>query len=1140
MPRDDELLRNITTFPKLVKYLRDELQWPIEETSFDDLTFDYEPEELGLDPKTAVKVRSIKQLRPLTAGQPWGVFFVEFERKRLPVVVMRRILSALALKKRASAGKSDQAAWRASDLLFISSFGEEGGRGITFAHFAPDDQGHDLPALKVLGWDGDDTKLHTQAVAESLASSLTWPSNARDVNAWRTQWSSAFVLANREVVTTSRELSIQLAKLAVGIREQVKTLLVSESDRGPLRKLHKAFKEALLHDLDEDGFADMYAQTVAYGLLAAKLENPDSPTPLTASALADMIPPTSPFLKGLLSTFLKVGGRKGYLDFDELGIDDIVDLLRNAKMKAILLDFGDLKPEEDPVLHFYELFLNGYDHAQRVSRGVFYTPKPVVHYIVRSIDEILRTEFGLLDGLADTTTWGEMASRRPGLAIPKGSRPDQPFIQILDPATGTATFLVEVIDVIYSTMTAKWHGQGRTKTEIEGLWNEYVPRHLLPRLYGFELQMAPYTIAHIKVGLKLRETGYQFESTQRLRIYLTNSLEDPIEFSDPLGLLLPALADEARAVAAVKLLLKPTVVLGNPPYSGTSTNNGGWIVGLIKDYKQVDGKPLGERNPKWLQDDYVKFFRFVQWKIDRAGIGVLGLITNHSYLDNPTFRGMRQSLMGSFDQLYFLDLHGNSLKKERCPDGSKDENVFDIQQGVAVSLLLKQPKRGNGRSVTCHADCWGSREAKYSWLDNHGHGLTDHWEQLLPESPSYLFVPRDSSMAKDYLSFPSMKDIFGISGVGMTTARDEFVIDTDRTALLERIRLLKHDKGSDEELHAHSGIRRKNGWSIRKAWEMLQSLSDRQLEGLVVPVLYRPFDVRWIFYHDSVVWRTVKRVMCHMLSGDNVAIIAPRQFKEKAGAFVTSTVATHKTVSAYDINTVFPLYVFEPPDNVGQDAFESAVGQPRLTNLNSRRVVSIGRDPGLCILRDGHGNPADGSTSPEALFAYIYAILYSPSYRALYSQFLKSDFPRIPFAKGKDTFCKLVKLGQHLINLHLIRSPELDSPISRFCGKGGSSIRKIGYSTDERRVSINMTQYFDDVEPDTWSYQIGGYQVLLKWLQDRGPKGGKPGRVLSADDILHYRKIVTAIAKTIELQAEIDRVIATAGGFPAAFVTGEP
>ncbi len=510
-----ERLRQIRTFPSLIKFLRDELDWPILDEDFEELTFDYSPEELGIDPANAAKIQEIKRLRPLDVNQPWGIFFVKFEPKRLPVVALRRILSRVVLKKRASANRAESAAWQADDLLFISNYGEGGDRHISFAHFAQHGRKNDLPTLKVLGWDNLDTPLHLDHVAKMLVGRLSWPDDPDDLEDWRRIWREAFTLRHQEVINTSRDLAVSLAELARAIRDRIRTILKIETKDGPLTKIMKAFQEALVHDLDAEGFADMYAQTIAYGLLSARVENPQGKT---ADDLAAQMPVTNPFLKELMETFLDVGGRKGKvgkgpgIDFDELGVSEVVELLDAANMEAVVRDFGDLKPEEDPVIHFYELFLKEYDAEQKMKRGIFYTPRPVVSYIVRSVDDLLRTEFGLTDGLADTTTWGEMVERHEGLTIPEGTKPEEPFVQILDPATGTGTFIVEVIDLIHKTMTKKWQDQGCSPREIEHLWNDYVPRNLLPRLYGYELLMAPYAVAHMKIGLKLYETGYHFGS----------------------------------------------------------------------------------------------------------------------------------------------------------------------------------------------------------------------------------------------------------------------------------------------------------------------------------------------------------------------------------------------------------------------------------------------------------------------------------------------------------------------------------------------------------------------------------------------------------------------------------------------------
>ena len=1049
-----ERLACIRRFDQLVAYLRDELGWPIDSDDFEEMTFDYTPEELGIDAKNAAKIQEIKRLRPLATGQPWGIFFVKFEPKRLPVVALRRILGQVALKERASANKSERQAWAADDLLFVSNYGEGEERRIVFAHFSKPRDGHDLPTLKVLGWDNFDTPLHLDAVASELTTHLAWPDDEGDPDAWRERWRAAFTLRHREVISTSKQLSERLAKLARAIRDRIRTALAIETESGPLTKLMKAFQTALVHDLDEDGFADMYAQTLAYGLLSARITDPAR---RTADDLAAYMR-TNPFLKELMETFLHAGGRRGKagglgIDFDELGVSEVVELLDQANMEAVVLDFGDRNPREDPVIHFYEHFLAAYDKKQKVSRGVFYTPRPVVSYIVRSVDQLLRSDFGLTDGLADTTTWGEMAKRHEDLEIPNGTPPDQAFVQILDPATGTGTFLVEVIDLIHKTMVEEWKAQGHGEKKIEALWNHYVPEHLLLRLHGYEFLMAPYAIAHLKIGLKLYETGYRFGSDERARVYLTNALEPAGSRQLTLDFL-PALAHEAQAVNEIKRNQRFTVVIGNPPYLGEAGRGGDWIAALMRgqelqsgrstlSYFEVDGEPLNERNPKWLNDLYVRFTRFSQWLLERAGAGIHGFITNHSYVDSPTFRGVRRALLATFDQLFLLDLHGNSKKQERAPDGGKDENVFDIQQGVALGLFInKAGKRSTAKLH--HADLWELRESKYETLLSTDAGSTE-WMVLRPQRPFYLFVPQDTELKAEYEQGWIITEVMPVNGVGMTTARDHVVIDFAEAPLLERAREFRDSKDSDEELCRRLGIPLKKGWNIPNARKLIGG--ERELGEHIKPVLYRPFDQRLIFYHDSLVWRTVKQIMRHMLAGENVGLITTRQTRDKWGALATSSIIAHKTCSAYDVNSLFPLYLYPGVGRADDSLFNrwTKGKDGRTPNLDSGFVEQIAAATELRFVSDGRGDLWK-TFGPEDVFAYIYTVFHSPGYRSRYEAQLKFDFPRVPLPGSVDLFRGLAEIGHDVLALHLLESPELGKPITTYTGPKLPEVGRAGWS----------------------------------------------------------------------------------------------
>ena len=853
MPTDHRAaLANIKRFDQLIAYLRDELAWPIEGDDFDEMTFEYTPDELGIDVSNTAKIQEIKRLRPLAPNQPWGIFFVKFEPKQLPVVALRRILGRVVVKKRASANISERQAWASEDLLFVSNYGEGDTRQISFAHFATPTDGRDLPTLKVLGWDNRDTALHLDTVAKELAEHLAWPDDEDEADAWREQWRAAFTLRHREVITTSRELSVRLAELARTIRDRIQIAIAIETQHGPLNKLMEAFQTALIHDLDEDGFADMYAQTIAYGLLSARIADPHKKT---ADDFASHMR-TNPFLRDLMEKFLRLGGRHtepgaAGIDFDELGVAEVVELLDNAKMDAVVRDFGDRNPREDPVIHFYELFLKEYDVEKRMQRGVFYTPRPVVSYIVRSVHALLRSDFGLKDGLADTATWGEMAERCKGLRIPNAISPDQGFVQILDPATGTGTFLVEAIDLIHKTLVAKWKARGHGETKIDALWNEYVPEHLLPRLHGYELLMAPYAIAHLKIGLKLYETGYRFGSDERARVYLTNALESAQDFSQgAFDFAIPALADEAQAVNEIKRDARFTVIIGNPPYSGHSATKGTWIRELLRgsagnrrveNYFEVDGGSLNERNPKWLNNDYVKFIRLAHWQIECTGRGVIGFITSNSYLDSPTFRGMRESLAATFPRAHLLDLHGNANKKDRAPDGGKDENVFDIKEGVAIGLFTCPPVGPLRFSRAYnHADVWGVREqadgtGKYDRLVASDAASTE-WQALSPKPPLRLFVPRDDALHDEYEAGAPISDIFPVNSVGIVTARDKLAIQWTAEDM-GRIAEDFAARGTEAARTFYDLGKDARDWQVQLAQEDV-----RRRDGRISPVLYRPFE----------------------------------------------------------------------------------------------------------------------------------------------------------------------------------------------------------------------------------------------------------------------------------------------------------
>ena len=856
---------------------------------------------------------------------------------------------------------------------------------------------------------------------------------------------------------TPKTLAEVLASRTHYLREQVLTEL--NKGNGKLTGFYEAFQQYLIAALTKEDFADMYAQTITYGLFAASTR---CQREFTRKLAFDNIPRTIGILRDVFR-FVSLEETGPELDWI---IDDITEVLAVANVKGVLHKYFIEGRGKDPVMHFYETFLEAYDPQERERRGVYYTPEEVVSYIVRSLDTILKDYFHKADGFATDS------------------------VTVLDPAAGTLTFLAEAAKIAVNEFSAAYG---------TAAISELIRKHILKNFYAFELMMAPYAIAHLKIGFLLEERGYKLGEDERFKLYLTNTLElEELPESKFPGM--SSLSEESHAAGAVKRETPVLVILGNPPYSGHSANKGPWISKEIKEYYKVDGKDLGEKNPKWLQDDYVKFIRFAQWKIDQSGQGALGLITNHSYLDNPTFRGMRQSLMKTFDHIYILDLHGNSKKREKCPDGSKDENVFDIQQGVAIILAVK--KNGLTKKVS-HADCWGLREIKYHWLKNHDVKRTN-WKKLTPKSEFYFLIPRDEKSLAVYQKYTKITDIFPVNSVGVVTSRDKFAISADKEELKRRIRMFQDEGISDSMIKQTFDLKDKSGWTVKNARTKVRA--EENWEKQIIPILYRPFDQQWIFYNDAIIERTRKDVM-HNMTHENLALCVGRAGHvigaEKPWNVAFCADCTEDLNLFYrGGNANFPLYLY--PD---EDLYNNNARYKREVNINPQILETLKKTYGK-------------GPTPEAVLYYIYAVLYSNTYRKKYAEFLKSDFPRIPLCRDYKLFQKMVKLGGKLVELHLTKSSILNRPTAKFEGKGDNLVEDVKYDEKKKLVWINAGRHFGPISKDVWDYQIGGYQVMAKWLKDR------KGRQLPLEDIKHYCKIATAIRETISVQKNVDKIYA--------------
>jgi type I restriction-modification system DNA methylase subunit len=1093
-------LREIKTFPSLVKFLREDLDWPIAGTDdFEDLTFDYAPEELGIDATNAAKIEEIKRLRPLVANQPWGIFFVKFEPKQLPVVVLRRILNGVVVKKRATPSAAEQQKWATDDLLFISNYGEGEERRISFAHFSRDPTTSDLPTLKVLAWDDLDTPLHLEYAANALVEKLAWPASEDewDDETWRERWSSAFELRHREVITTSKALAERLAVLARAIRDRIKTVLAVETADGPVTKLMEAFREALIHDLDVDDFADMYAQTIAYGLLSARVTNP---TAGHHDRPAVHIPVTNPFLKELMESFLDTGQRReaagSAIDFDELGVTEVVELLDDANMEAVVRDFGDRNPQEDPVIHFYELFLKEYDAKKRMQRGVFYTPRPVVSHIVRSVDEMLRAEFGLADGLADTTSWYEMAESHGGLKIPEGIPSNQAFVQILDPATGTGTFLVEAIDLIHKTLAAKWEAEGHSEKEIGRLWNEYVPEHLLPRLHGYELLMAPYAIAHLKIGLKLHETGYCFGSDERARVYLTNALEPAHDFSGQFEFAIPALAHEAQAVNAIKQHQRFTVVLGNPPYSRASANRGAFAEALVDRYKSL---VRDERNIQPLSDDYIKFIAFGQHCIAQTSMGVAAMITNNTYFSGRIHRGMRRQLLEHNAVCHVLDLHGSGNVRFLGVRGADDENVFDILQGVGIGVFA----RGCIGRTPKYSEIIGSRKEKYRQLSS---GVEIPRIDLAPCDPYFLFVPRNADGTAEFAHYVPLTDIFSFQNVGGKPGDDRLLVAFAPEDVLPKLRAARDTSPDSEDRQTEAA---RNLAALPRDYVFAQTA--------VMPYAYRPLDTRYVYYEPRI-WTRAVEPLRNCIDG-SLVLLCTKIVKDAEFRHVFVTRRFPDVIALSNTSSV-NCYAF--PQHRPRHGLLSVGDQRYESNMKIERFAAL----------------YDARATPESVMAYIYAVLHSPEYRRRFYEPLQLDFPRIPLATTVELFEALQSKGQRLIGLHLLEV-EPDARVPSLEGDGEPKVGRVAWwaesvwldSSPRGATSPRASlPHFDGVPEGVWNFRVGSYRVCEKWLKDR------KGRTLSDADIAHYQQIVVVVSETIGLMKEIDELIELHGGWPSAFI----
>ena len=900
-----------------------------------------------------------------------------------------------------------------------------------------------------------------------------------------------------QTIKSSKKLAEMMAGKARLLSEVIEKALTSDethNEDSTLKDQMNAFKEILIHDITPKGFADVYSQTIAYGLFAARLHDPTLPT-FSRQEAAELIPKSNPFLRKLF----------GYIagpDIDDRIkwiVDGLVEIFLACNVEEILKNYGKSTKMEDPIIHFYETFLSEYDPKLRKARGVWYTPKPVVNFIVRAVDDILKTEFDLPQGLADNS--------KTKIKIDlQGKKVEQEVhkVQILDPATGTGTFLAEVVKHIHN----KFKGQ-------QGVWSNYVETHLLPRLNGFELLMASYAMAHLQMDLLLTETGFKPTKDQRLKIYLTNSLEE--SHPDTGTLFANWLSSEANEANFIKRDTPVMCIVGNPPYASSSTNKGKWIESLTADYK----KDLKEKSYNSLSDDYVKFIRFGQYFIDKNGSGILAYISNNSFIDGITHRQMRKHLLESFDKIYILDLHGNAKKKEVCLDGSVDQNVFDIMQGVSINIFVKTGnKKKNELGKVFHYDLQGKRDFKYDFLNENSLKSFD-WKTIEVIKPEYLYIPKDNSVKLIYEKGVSINEIFSKSSSGVQTEFDELVTHSTKVKAERTLADLKNLSESDFALKYNLQTKIKK-IVVAKNDVLTNKVSIQKID-------YKIFNKMFCIYTgktNGLMGRPRFEMMKNIISKQNYSICLLRSLIDSTSfsSIFISQDMVDKNLYGFQ-TSIFPLYLY--PETNGQLSTEQTA--TKIPNLNIEIVTKIAKQLGLtfvpekefegnvCVAKNEKVRPEyRGNFAPIDILDYIYAVLHSPTYREKYKEFLKIDFPKIPYPKDTKTFWELVALGSQIRQIHLLESSKVEEYITEFNIDGDCVVSKPNYK--DGKVYINETQYFENVPEVAWNFYIGGYQPAQKWLKDR------KDRKLEFDDIAHYQKIIVALFETDRLMKEIDKI----------------
>lgn len=861
-------------------------------------------------------------------------------------------------------------------------------------------------------------------------------------------------------VYNAKTLAIELAKRTRFLKDEVIAEELKEVEaggKGFILGFYEAFRKYLISGLTEEDFADFYSQTITYGLFASRTRSENE---FNRKLAYDNIPHTIGILRDVFE-FISLGKLPHQMEWI---IDDISEVLAVTDVKNILHNYFHEGKGKDPIVHFYETFLARYNPETREKKGVYYTPEAVVSFIVRSIHKILKEHFNRPDGFADDK------------------------VTVLDPAAGTLTFLAEAAKLAVEEFVFRYGEGGKAN---------FIKENILKNFYAFELMMAPYAVGHLKMSFLLEELGYRLQGDDRFKLYLTNTLEmEELAQTELPGM--ASLSEESHLAGKIKKEQPILVILGNPPYSVSSVNKSDFIEEEMELYKE---DVRDEKNIQPLSDDYIKFIRFAHWKIENEGKGIIGMITNNSYISGVIHRGMRKKLLEAFDRIYILNLHGSTRTGEKAPQGGKDENVFDIQQGVSIALYVKHEKPQRKKKVF-YTEFWGLRNEKYDYLIKNDL-KTIKWKEIKPEEPYYFFVPKDFALEIEYEKFWNVTNIFREWSSGVKTHRDHFIVGFTKEDIVQRLQVFIGNLPI-ELVKKSLNLKDTRDWKIREARQKVKS---GKPENKIYPYAYRPFDNRKICYELCLIDRGCDRfpLMRHFISNKNIGLALMRRPIPNDTFTQVLVVNTIGDINFYAYQTYFfPLYL---------KAYESG---SQLLNKEMSKAKSFSNFTTnfLHAIKES----LSSESTPDEIFYYIYAILHSNIYRTKYIEFLRIDFPKIPFTKNYRLFRKMVEYGKMLVDLHLLESRKLHPTIAKFQGKGDNSVEKLSYDEKQKCLFFNQNQYFEGITKEIWEYQVGGYQVCNKWLKDR------KDRILSLSDIKHYCKVITALKKTIEIQKDIDKI----------------